>query len=145
MALLVTPVALSFLAPEPMWTYWDTTGTLLYIIGMSGELVADQQMVGFRCDPSNRKKVCNVGLWRYSRHPNYFFESVIWISYAVIAMNNTQGLIGWISPALIIISILKITGIPPTEQRLLASKGDAYKEYQRTTSAFIPLPPRSTQ
>lgn len=144
-AVLVTPIALSFLASEPTWTYWDTIGTLLYIIGMSGELVADQQMVRFRCDPNNCKKVCNVGLWRYSRYPNYFFESVIWISYAVIAMNHPLGLIGWVSPAVIIISILKITGIPPTEQRLLASKGDAYREYQRTTSVFIPMPPRSTR
>lgn len=144
-ALLVTPLALSFLASEPTWTYWDTIGTLLYIIGMSGELMADQQMVRFRCDPNNRKKVCNVGLWRYSRHPNYFFESVIWISYAIIAMNHPEGLIGWVSPTVIIISILKITGIPPIEQRLLACKGDAYREYQRTTSSFIPMPPRSTQ
>lgn len=144
-ALLVTPVALSFLASETAWTYWDTIGTLLYIIGMSGELVADQQMVRFRCDPNNRKKVCNVGLWRYSRHPNYFFESVICISYAVIAMNHLQGFIGWISPGIIILSILKITGILPTEQRLLASKEDAHREYQRTTSVFILMPTRSTQ
>lgn len=141
-ALLVVPIALFFLAPAPSWTYWDTIGTLLYIIGMSGELVADQQMARFRCDPNKRKKVCNEGLWRYSRHPNYFFESIIWVSYAVMGMNHPQGFIGWISPLVIIISILKITGIPPTEQRLLASKGDAYREYQRTTSVLIPMPPR---
>ena len=144
-ALLVTPIALSFLVLEPTWTYWDTFGTLFYFIGMAGEMIADQQMVRFRGDPNNRKKVCNVGLWYYSRHPNYFFESVIWISYAVIGMNHPQWFIGWVSPAVIIISILKVTGIPPTEQRLLASKGEAYREYQRTTSAFIPMPPRGAR
>lgn len=140
--LLMIPIALSFLAKDATWSYWDTAGTLIYIIGISGELVADQQMMRFRRNLNNRKKVCNVGFWRYSRHPNYFFESLIWISYAFIAMNHPLGLIGWISPTVIIICMLKITGIPPTERRLLASKGDEYREYQRKTSAFIPLPPR---
>jgi steroid 5-alpha reductase family enzyme len=136
------PIAFSFLAPETNWTCWDTFGTSLYFIGIIGEWAADWQMVQFRLDANNRKKVCNTGLWYYSRHPNYFFESIIWISYAVIAMNHPQGFIGWISPIMIIVSILKVTGIPPTEKRLLASKGNAYREYQRTTSAFIPMPPK---
>jgi len=144
-ALLLIPIALSLLASEPTWTYWDTAGTLIFIIGMTGEMLADRQMARFRGNPNNHKKVCYVGLWRYSRHPNYFFESLIWISYAVIAMNHPLGFIGWVSPAVIIISILKITGIPPTEQLLLASKGDAYREYQRKTSVFIPMPPRSSK
>ncbi|MFT4554285.1 MAG: steroid 5-alpha reductase family enzyme [Chlamydiales bacterium] len=144
-ALLVIPIAFSFLAPESTWTSWDTVGSLLYIIGITGELMADQQMVRFKSDLNNRKKVCNMGLWRYSRHPNYFFESLIWTSYAVISMNHPLGFIGWLSPGVIIISILKITGIPPTEQQLLVSKGDAYREYQRTTSMFIPMPPRRTK
>lgn len=142
-ALLLIPIALAFLAKQPHWTYWDTFGFLLYVVGITAEILADKQMARFRDHPNNCKKVCNEGLWRYSRHPNYFFESMIWISYAVIAMNHPLGLIGWISPAVIIISIVKITGIPPTEQRLLTSKGDAYREYQRKTSAFIPIPPKN--
>jgi len=141
-ALLVTPIALSFLAPNISWSLWDTIGTILFLIGMSGELIADKQMARFRSDSKNQKRVCNVGLWHYSRHPNYFFESVIWISYAVIAMNHPQGFIGWISPITIIFCLLKITGIPPTEKRLLSSKGDAYRQYQQTTSMFIPMPPK---
>ncbi len=141
-AFLLIPVGLSYLAPVLSWTSLDMAGFLVFIIGIIGEVTADHQMVRFRNDPSNRKKICNVGLWRYSRHPNYFFEWIIWLSYAIIAMNHPQGLLGWVSPAVILFSILKLTGIPPTEQRLLASKGDAYKEYQRTTSAFIPMPPK---
>jgi steroid 5-alpha reductase family enzyme len=143
--LLLIPIALSYLAPVTSWTLWDAVGFTVFMIGITGEMTADQQMARFRADPGNRKKVCNVGLWRYSRHPNYFFEWVIWMSYAIVAMNHPAGFLGWISPAVILFSILKITGIPPTEQRLLESKGEVYGDYQTTTSAFIPMPPRSTR
>lgn len=142
--LLLIPIALSFLASGVVWTLWDSAGILLFSIGLLGEVIADQQMAKFRGDPSNRKGVCNIGLWRYSRHPNYFFEWIIWMSYGAFAMNHPEGVFGWISPSVILISILKITGIPPTEKRLLASKGEAYREYQRSTSMFVPMPPRSS-
>jgi steroid 5-alpha reductase family enzyme len=142
-ALLAVPLALTYLAPESTWTTWDTLGLALFVTGVCGETIADQQMVRFRSSSEARAKVCKIGLWRYSRHPNYFFEWLIWISYALFGMNHPDGFAGWISPAVILISVLKITGIPPTEERLLASKGEAYREYQRTTSPFIPLPPKS--
>ncbi len=140
--ILLTPVALAFNSGILSWNVWDTAGLLVFIAAFSGEVISDHQMVKFRGDPKAIKKVCNIGFWRYSRHPNYFFEWIIWISYALFAMNHPAGYIGWISPALILVSILKVTGIPPTEKRLLASKKAAYKEYQRTTSSFFPLPPK---
>jgi steroid 5-alpha reductase family enzyme len=143
-AVLVVPFALVYLATELSWTSWDTVGVAVFTIGLFGEAIADQQMVHFRSKAGTEKNVCDIGLWRYSRHPNYFFEWLIWISYALLGMNHVTGLVGWISPTVILISILKITGIPPTEERLIASKGDAYREYQRTTSPFIPLPPKGT-
>ena len=138
-ALLITPIALSYLALESFWTYWDTIGLLLFFIGFFGEVIADYQMAKFRQDLSNQKRVCDIGLWYYSRHPNYFFEWVIWLSYSLVAMNHLYGVVGWISPAILLFSILKVTGIPPTEKRLLKSKGDMYNQYQKTTSAFIPM------
>lgn len=140
-AILVVPIALSY-TTSLAWTFWDSLGFALFVIGILGEGLADYQMACFRNDPENKTKVCNVGLWYYSRHPNYFFEWIIWMSYAVVAMSHPWGWIGWVSPLLIFTSIFKVTGIPPTEERLLASKGDLYREYQRTTSSFFPFPPR---
>ena len=141
-AVLLVPVSLVYFAPDLSWTLLDSFGLALFLLSFAGEVLADWQMARFRDNPSNRKKVCDVGLWRYSRHPNYFFEWLIWISYALIALNHPIGWVGWISPLLIVTSIWKVTGIPPTEERLLASKGKAYREYQRKTSVFFPLPPK---
>ena len=139
----MTPIALSFLSSKSNWTYWDAIGILLYMLGMTGVLVLDQQMVRFRRNLNNFDNVGDMVLWGYSRHPNYFFESVIWISYTVIGMNYYLGLTGRTSPAVIIICILKITGVHSKEKRLIATKGNAYREYQRITSVFIPKLPRS--
>lgn len=141
-AILVIPIALAYLSTAPFGSFWDICAIAIFLLGISGEAIADRQMAQFRSDSKNRNTLCQIGFWRYSRHPNYFFEWLIWISFAVWGMNHSFGLIGWASPALILISILKITGIPPTEERLLASRGDLYREYQRTTSAFIPWPPK---
>ena len=115
-------------------------GAVIWICGLIGESVADTQAERFKEDPSNTGKVCQIGLWRYSRHPNYFFESIIWIGYFVFALGSPKGWVTIYCPALILWLLLKVTGIPYSEQRSLKSRGEAYREYQRTTSAFIPLP-----
>ncbi len=117
----------------------------LWLVGIGGESLADKQLAAFKAKPESRGKVCNVGLWRYSRHPNYFFEWLMWCSFALIAFSAPWGWIGILSPALMLLFIFKITGIPPTEARALRTRGDAYREYQKTTSAFFPwFPKRST-
>jgi steroid 5-alpha reductase family enzyme len=141
-AVLVIPIALGNFSTNVYGSFWDLCGILFFLLGISGEAIADWQMARFRGDAKNKGQVCQVGLWRYSRHPNYFFEWLIWVSYALCGMNHPLGLIGWVSPLLILVSILKITGIPPTEERLLATRGSRYREYQRTTSAFVPWPPK---
>jgi steroid 5-alpha reductase family enzyme len=83
-----------------------------------------------------------VGLWHYSRHPNYFFEWLMWVSYFVFALGSPYGFIAIISPAIILYLLLKVTGIPTTEQQSLKSRPVAYKKYQETTSMFVPLPPK---
>lgn len=116
----------------------EVIGVGLWLTGLAGESIADRQLARFRADPANRGRVCQVGLWNWSRHPNYFFEWLIWAGYAVFALGVPYGWIGMISPLLMGHFLINVTGIPMTEELSVKSKGDAYREYQRTTSAFIP-------
>jgi steroid 5-alpha reductase family enzyme len=127
--------------PGPGWLDW--TGLAIWIIGIAGESVADGQLKAFKKRATSKGQVCDVGLWRYSRHPNYFFEWLIWIGYATIATAAPMGWLAWSAPALILFFVLKVTGIPPTEARALKSRPEAYRRYQQTTSAFFPWFPRA--
>lgn len=118
----------------------EIAGSILWLVAISGEALADAQLSAFKRKPGNRGRVCDAGLWRYSRHPNYFFEWLIWVAYFVFACTAPWGWIAFIGPAGILYLLLRVTGIPLTEEQSLRSKGDAYREYQRTTSAFVPLP-----
>ena len=115
----------------------------LWVIGFAGESTADRQLLHFRLDPQNRCRTCQLGLWRYSRHPNYFFEFVMWVAYALFASATPFGWIAFACPAVMLFLLLKVTGIPATEAQALRTRGDEYREYQRTTSVFVPLPRRS--
>ena len=129
-----------FLAPlESRWLLW--VGVAISVIGVLGETVADAQLARFK--RSNKGKVCDVGLWSWSRHPNYFFEWCVWIGYAVYGLAfGAWGLIAIAPQAIILGSIFGITGIPPTEKQAIRSKGDAYREYQKRVSRFVPMPPK---
>ena len=145
-SLLVVLFALPFVpiaaARHPSIRPWDVLGALVWLVAIFGEWVADRQLARFRSNPANKGRTCREGLWRYSRHPNYFFEWMHWWAYVVLAV----GLGGWwltlVGPVLMFIFLMRLTGIPYTEKQALASRGDDYLEYQRTTSMFIPLPPR---
>jgi len=126
------------------WGGFETIGLAVALIGIFGEILADHQMLKFKERDSHSSSVCREGLWKYSRHPNYFFEMVIWIGLYLFACGSTWGWITFFAPATITFLLLKVTGIPPTESSAVKRKGDAYREYQRTTSAFIPLPPKSS-
>lgn len=120
----------------------DYAAPAIWLIGLVGESVADRQLARFRGDAASRGAVCDVGLWRYSRHPNYFCEWLMWIAYATGATLAPMGWLAWSAPALMLLFVLKLTGIPPTEARALRSRGEAYRQYQRTTNAFFPWFPR---
>jgi len=126
--------------PKPAMSsdWFALGGCAVWLIGLVGEALADRQLARFRADPANQGKVCQFGLWHYSRHPNYFFEWLVWVGYAVFALGSPWGWLGLIAPALMLHFLLNVTGIPMTEELSLKSKGDAYREYQRTTSAFAP-------
>jgi steroid 5-alpha reductase family enzyme len=117
-------------------------GAGIWLVGLVGEAIADQQLKNFKDDPANKGKTCQAGLWRYSRHPNYFFEWLIWVGYATFAIASPWGFIGILSPALILYFLLGLTGIPATEAQALRSRGAEYREYQRRTSAFVPWFPK---
>jgi steroid 5-alpha reductase family enzyme len=120
----------------------EWSAVALWCAALAGEATADRQLDRFKRDPANRGRVCADGLWRYSRHPNYFFEWLIWVSYALYATASPLGWIGWLSPAIILYFLLRFTGIPATEAQALRSRGDAYRAYQRATSAFVPWFPK---
>lgn len=124
------------------WGTWEVIGLLVSVVGICGESLADLQMAHFKKENRDHKTVCKNGLWRYSRHPNYFFEAVIWIGFYLLACGSAGGWAMIYAPAIIIFLLLKVTGVPATEASALKRKGDAYREYQRTTSVFIPLPPK---
>ena len=120
-------------------------GVLIWVLGFGFEVVADLQKSKFRASPQNAGKFVNVGLWSYSRHPNYFGEIVLWIGVAVIALPVLRG---WqwltlISPVFITILLTRISGIPMLETRADEKWGGQadYEEYKAKTSILIPLPP----
>jgi len=113
-------------------------GALLAFLALCGEAVSDLQMQHFKSDPANSGLVCQAGLWRYSRHPNYFFESLIWCAFFMAALPSPLGWTTVICPILMLYFLFKVTGIPLTEEYAVKSKGDLYRAYQRTTSPFIP-------
>jgi steroid 5-alpha reductase family enzyme len=112
-------------------------GVAVWGIAVLGESIADAQLARFK-RRSTQNEVCRAGLWNYSRHPNYFFEWLVWVGWALFAQPAHLGWLAWSAPLLILFFLLRITGIPATEEQSLRTKGEAYAEYQRTTSPFIP-------
>lgn len=136
--ILALPVYLISLNPDPEISWLEWLGIAIWLVGIMGETIADRQLKKFKDNPANKGKTCQVGLWRFSRHPNYFFEWVIWIGYFVTALAAPYGWIAIISPAAMLYVLLRVTGIPLTEIQAVKSRGEEYRQYQRTTSAFIP-------
>lgn len=141
--ILSVPLLLVAVNPRSELSPLEWLGCALWIIAVAGESLADRQLRAFKSDLANRGKVCNLGLWRYSRHPNYFFEWLVWVALFVFALASPYGFVSIIAPALMLYFLLRVTGIPATEAQLLRSKGDAYRAYQQTTSAFVPWFPRN--
>lgn len=114
----------------------------LYLLSLTGESLSDAQLSAWKSNPANRGKTCRAGLWRYSRHPNYFFEWLHWLVYPLLALGAPGGWLVFAAPALMLFLVLRVTGIPPTEAQSVRSRGEDYRRYQRTTNAFFPGPPR---
>jgi steroid 5-alpha reductase family enzyme len=139
---LSSPFLLACRDRTPALRPLELAGTGLWLAAVAGEALADAQLAAFVRDPSHRGQVCSTGLWAWSRHPNYFCEWLIWVAYFLFAAASPWGWTTVICPAGILGLLLGVTGIPMTEEQSLRSKGDAYRRYQRTTSAFVPWFPR---
>lgn len=140
---LVFAIFLAARFPGDALRLQDYLGALILFAGIAGEALADAQLKRFRDDPANKGWVCDAGLWRWSRHPNYFFEWLGWLAYPLIAISPEYGW-GWaalLAPAFMYWILVHVTGIPPLEAQMLRSRGERYRDYQSRTSAFFPLPP----
>ena len=147
-ALLTALFSLPFYAvaenPRDALSVWCVCGLTIWIVSVAGESIADAQLSHFRKNPQNRGKTCRVGLWRYCRHPNYFFEWLHWFTYVFLSVGAPfpAWLLSFLGPTLMLASLCWISGIPFTEAQALRSRGDDYREYQRTTSMLIPWFPK---
>lgn len=123
---------------------FDWLGVFVLVVAVVGEAVADRQLSEFRADAKNRGKVCDIGLWSVSRHPNYFFEWLVWLAYAVIAIGSVGvypwGWLAFAAPLLMYWLLVHVSGIPPLEAHMLRARGAAFRNYQLRVNAFWPGP-----
>ena len=137
---LVLVFAMTVDTPEELgWLAW--LGTALWVIGMLFEIVGDAQLARFRAEPANKGKVLDRGLWKYTRHPNYFGEACVWIGFFLIAVENPLGFITIVSPVAVIYAVAGPTGKGLLERRMSKKRPD-FEDYKRRTSGFFPMPPR---
>jgi steroid 5-alpha reductase family enzyme len=144
-ALLVALFALPFLAVAGnprVQPGWLLAGALVWLIAVGGEAVADAQLARFRADPAHRGRTCRVGLWRYSRHPNYFFEWLHWFAYVALAQGAPLAWLAWTGPVLMFVFLRWLSGIPWTEAQALRTRGEDYRDYQRRTPMLFPWFPK---
>ena len=139
---LSAPFLLAAMNPHPEMHWLEYAAAVVWLIAFLGEASADAQLKAFKADPANKGKTCRAGLWNYSRHPNYFFEWLIWMAYATYATASPYGWLSFLCPAMMLYFLFRVTGIPATEEQALRTKGEDYRRYQATTSAFVPWFPR---
>ncbi|MCC6758418.1 MAG: DUF1295 domain-containing protein [Candidatus Omnitrophica bacterium] len=120
----------------------EIIGVFIWLAGFAGETIADEQLKKFKNDPSNKGKTCDTGLWYYSRHPNYFFEWLMWVGYFVFALGSPWGWVAAVCPFIMYHFLINVTGVPFAEAQSLISRGEEYRRYQQSTSMFVPLPKR---
>jgi len=138
--LIVFPVLLINKSAGASLNYLDFIGVLVWIVGFIFESVGDAQLARFIKDPNNKGKLMQSGLWRYTRHPNYFGEVTQWWGIWLVALSVPSGLFGIIGPLAITFLILKVSGIPMLEKKM--EENPRFAEYKKRTSIFFPLPPK---
>ncbi len=138
-AFLALSMGLAAGNPAPLGVL-DGLALLVLLVAILGAGIADAQLGRFRADPTNRGRVCAVGMWARSRHPNYFFEWLGWCAYPLFAVSRVHllGLLALSGPAFMYWLLVHVSGIPPLEAQMLRSRGKAYRDYQATTPAFFP-------
>jgi steroid 5-alpha reductase family enzyme len=134
------PVQVAMVLPLTFWPLvW--VGVVVWAIGLTFESVGDAQLAGFKKDPKNQGQVMNRGLWRYTRHPNYFGDACVWWGLFLLVAGHWYGLLTVLSPVLMTWLLVAKTGKALTEKRMAKSK-PGYADYVARTSGFFPLPPK---
>lgn len=147
--LLTAPVLLLMGVERESGSIWDVLGLVVMAGAVWGESLADRQLARWKAKPGHRGRTCRHGLWRYSRHPNYFFEWLYWVGWPILglALLGTPLAVWWpltlLGPVVMLVLLLQFTGIPYTEQQALKSRGEDYRVYQREVSPFIPWKPKT--
>jgi len=143
-AVVVALFALPFVAAaarhDNEFGVWSLAAIMTWVLAVGGEALADRQLAAFRNDPANQGKTCRIGLWAWSRHPNYFFEWLHWFTYVFLAVGSHLFLLSLAGPAVMFLFLYRVSGIPWTEAQSLRSRGEDYLRYQREVSAFFPWP-----
>ena len=142
MWIISTPLQLGQLGDLPAALTWsDWLGVLFFAVGFFFETVGDWQLARFKADPQNKGKVMDSGVWRYTRHPNYFGDVTQWWGFYLIAAGSIPGCYSIIGPIVMTFFLLKVSGVAMMDKDQSKKKPE-YAEYIRKTSAFIPLPPK---
>lgn len=120
----------------------DAAGTAVWVVGFLFETVGDAQLAGFKKDPANRGKIMDRGLWKYTRHPNYFGESLMWWGIFILALNVPGGWMTAVSPLVITFLLVRVSGIPLLEKKYAGNA--EFQVYARRTNAFVPWFPKNS-
>ncbi len=137
------PLFLAQRTPEPPLGFLAGVGVALYLIGLALETVADMQLAAFKKNPANQNQIMQSGVWRYSRHPNYFGEILVWIGFFLVAAETPWGWLAIVSPLTLLWVLLGPLGVGLVERRMRKKRPEAFAEYARRTSVFVPWFPRA--
>lgn len=155
LASLTLPFALALTNANQQISGFEIAGFVIWLVAFVCEAISDQQLEGFKSrrlesvhanqvnEVNQVSQVCQIGFWNYSRHPNYFFEWLVWLAFFCFSLGSPGGIYTIYCPLLMLLFLTKVTGVKATEEQAVRSKGQAYIEYQRTTSAFVPWFKRS--
>lgn len=143
---LAAAIMIAAHSPGPFPDLGDMVGLAIFAIGLGGSAMADLQLRRFKAQTENAGKICNRGLWSWSRHPNYFFEWLCWLSFPLIAIDPggpyIWGYAALVAPAWMYWLLVHVSGIPPLETHLMRSRGAPFMVYRMRTSPFFPWPPK---
>lgn len=124
---------------------WVLVAIVIWLLSVIGEAIADRQLARFRNDPLNKGRTCRNGFWRYSRHPNYFFEWLHWFAYVCLALGSPIWWLAWSGPVVMYVFLRWISGVPYSEAQALRTRGEDYRDYMRSTPMLIPWFPRRAE
>jgi steroid 5-alpha reductase family enzyme len=141
--LLAIPFWIYIMHPSLTMHWTEYLGILLFFVALAGETIADEQLRRFKSDSKNKGRTLQSGLWKFSRHPNYFFEWLVWVAFATMAISAPRSGIAIFAPAVMLLALLRWTGVPANEKRAESSRED-YEHYKSKTNVFFPWFPKQS-